>query len=62
MPEHICADLGELQPQCDSAYCALEREAIELDAALAAGETALSPADQLVSDVSMILDYELAVR
>jgi hypothetical protein len=28
VPDHICAELGELQPSCDSYYCRLEREAL----------------------------------
>lgn len=33
-PEHICAELGELQPECNGYYCRLERE--ELLAAIQA--------------------------
>lgn len=27
VPDHICAELGEIQPNCGAYYCALERAA-----------------------------------
>ena len=53
--DHICAELGELQPECDGYYCAQERDRL----ALRAGETALSPEDQLQADASRIVEFEL---
>lgn len=61
-PEHICAELGETQPDCNSYYCRLEREAAELAAALAGGETALDAEAQAEADATAIIDWELTVN
>lgn len=60
-PEHICAELGELQPECDGYYCRLEREALAQAEALRCGEV-VTEADgeaHIRATAAAIIDWEL---
>jgi len=59
VPDHICAVLGELQPECDGYYCRLEREAIAEADALAGGETDLDEEAEECARAAAIIDWEL---